>query len=82
MMTLRILSPQMAFSARISFSTRSYFPSRSQPMLMTMSISTAPLAMASLVSNSLTAVVTFPLGKPMTVHTAILSPRYSLACFT
>jgi deoxyribose-phosphate aldolase len=44
-------------------------PDLSAPMLMTMSISSAPLAMASRASMALTVGVVEPSGKPTTVHT-------------
>ena len=52
---------------------------------MTISISDAPFLIASLVSYTLTAVVLYPFGKPITVHTGRLLPfsfRYSAACLT
>src|SRR5690606_15226782 len=57
MMTFTQRLQQAAFTARISASTWSYSPALTRPMLMTMSISSAPLAMASSVSKTLTAVV-------------------------
>ena len=53
----------------MSLKTRSVFPSFSAPMLITISISSAPLAIASFVSNALTALVLAPKGNPITVHT-------------
>ena len=47
-------------------------------MLMTMSISSAPLRMASSASNTLVRVVAYPVGKPMTVHTPTLSARSAM----
>ena len=41
---------------------------------MTMSISSAPLRMASSVSNTLTSGVVYPLGKPTTVQIFRLPP--------
>ena len=40
----------------------------SEPMVVTMSISEAPLAIASLVSKTFVAVVLYPFGKPITVQ--------------
>ena len=40
------------------------------------------LQAASVVSKHFVAVVEYPLGKPITVQIATLSPTYSLACFT
>ena len=57
MMTFRSRPWQWAFTARISSSTRSYRPSFTQPMLMTMSISVAPLFTASVAWKHLEAVV-------------------------
>ena len=82
MMTLRILPLQAFLMASISLRTFLSLPALSRPILMTISISSAPLAMASVVSNTLTAVVVLPLGKPMTVQIFILSPTYSFALRT
>ena len=57
MITFSTSPPQAAFTALISESRSSQRPSLAQPMLITMSISFAPLATASLASNTLTAVV-------------------------
>ena len=79
MMTFSTRSPQAALTAFTSSSTSGYFLSRSHPRLITMSISAAPFPMASLVSNTLAAVVVFPFGKPTTVQTGTLPPRYPAA---
>ena len=57
MMTFSSLPPQAAFTALISASSSSHFLSFTQPMLMTMSISSAPFFTASSVSKHFTAVV-------------------------
>ena len=57
MITLSGLPAHAAFTALISASTSSSCPSLSMPMLMTMSISSAPFFTASAASNALTAVV-------------------------
>ena len=56
-MTFRIRPWQLSLMALISSSRASHFWSFTQPMLMTISISSAPLRMASSVSKTLTAVV-------------------------
>ena len=61
------------------------FWSFSIPILITISISAAPFCTASDVSNTLTAVVLYPFGNPITVHTGklLFRPlRYFTACFT
>ena len=55
--TSTAISRTAARSARISSSRSVHRQSLSQPILMTMSISSAPLRMASSVSNTLTSVV-------------------------
>ena len=57
MITFRILPLQAWWIWRISSSISSYFLSFSLPILMTISISEAPFATASCVSNTLVAVV-------------------------
>ena len=57
MMTFSSFPPQLAFTALISESSSSHFLSFTQPMLMTMSISSAPFFTASSVSKHFTAVV-------------------------
>ena len=47
-----------------------------------MSISDAPLAIASFVSNTFVAVVLYPFGKPITVQIGSFPSTYSTACFT
>ncbi|CCY10104.1 putative uncharacterized protein [Clostridium sp. CAG:81] len=82
MMTFKMWSPQVSFKALISARTLSYCPILTQPMLITMSISSAPSFNASFVSNTFTAVVLYPCGNPITVQTGIFPSRYSAACFT
>ena len=53
-MTFRMCPLQEAFTALISSSTPSQSPDLARPMSMTMSISSAPLRMASSVSNTFT----------------------------
>ena len=51
-------------------------------MLMTMSTSSAPFSTASEAMKHLAAVVSYPLGKPMTVQMGSRPAAYSAACFT
>jgi hypothetical protein len=46
-------------------------------MFITISTSSAPLAIASLVSNALTSGVFAPKGNPITVHTLTFEPSNS-----
>ena len=78
MMTFKSFPLQAAFTAAISSVILSHRPSFAQPMLMTMSTSSAPFATASEAMKHLAAVV----SKPMTVQMGSLSPTYSFACFT
>ena len=73
-MTFTTCSPAASTTARMSASTSSISPLRSRPMLMTMSTSLAPLAIASAASAALVAVVVVPCGKPITAHTATPLP--------
>ena len=73
-MTFRMRPLQEAFTALISASRPSQSPSLASPWLMTMSISSAPLRMASSASNTLTSGVAYPLGKPITVHILMVLP--------
>ena len=82
MMTFSSLPSQASFRQLISRSTSSYLPSFTQPMLTTMSSSSAPFFTASRISKTLHSVVLEPFGKPMTVHTGMRPCRYSAACFT
>lgn len=52
------------------------------PILITISISSAPLSTASFVSKTLADVVMFPFGNPITVQMTTSSPTYSFAFFT
>ena len=52
------------------------------PMLITMSISDAPLVIASFVSDTFVAVVLYPFGNPITVQIGSFPSTYSAACFT
>lgn len=78
-MTFTSVPAAASTTPRISLSNRARSPLFSAPMLMTISTSSAPLAMASLVSKALTAVVLAPKGKPMTVHTFTPLPLSSCA---
>ena len=82
MMTLRIFSPTASLTARMSSRTASYSPFFSRPMLMTISTSSAPLAMAVRASKALDAVSIAPRGKPTTQHTLQRPARYPAACLT
>ena len=69
-------------TALISASRSSHFRSFTQPRLMTMSTSSAPLSTASEAMKHLAAVVSYPLGKPMTVQMGSLPAAYSAARLT
>ncbi len=80
MITLTSLSPLASTTALISSKTKASFPAFKAPTLITISISSAPFAIASLVSKALTAEVFAPKGKPITVQTLTsLSFRLSAA---
>ena len=49
---------------------------------MTMSTSSAPFSTASVAMKHLAAVVSYPLGKPITVQMGSLPATYSAACLT
>ena len=74
MITFRILPRVASRTARMSLATSTQQPSFTMERLITMSISSAPLRMASAASKALAAEVIYPLGKPMTVHSVSLSP--------
>ena len=80
--TFKSLPPHAAFICFISSRTSLYLPPLSQPIFMTISISSAPFSTASAVSAHFAAVVLYPHGKPMTVHIFSLSPTYSFARLT
>ena len=69
----------MSTTATMSSRTASWSPPRSAPMLITMSISSAPSAIATPVSKDFTSVALAPKGKPTTVHTLTLDPASSTA---
>ena len=71
MITFNILSPHALFNNAISPLILSKCLSLTSPKLMTISISSAPFNIASFVSYSLTAVVLYPFGNPITVQIAI-----------
>ena len=75
MITFKILSPQAFLSASISLVTASKSPCFTSPRLITISISEAPSSMACFVSATFTSVVSYPKGKPITVH--MLSSGYA-----
>ena len=66
----------------ISSYTSSNLPDLTKLMLITMSISEAPLSQASVASKTLVAVVEYPLGNPITVQTATLPLEKRTASFT
>ena len=67
--TFTSLLPLASTTALISSSTNLRFLDLRAPILITISISSAPLAIASLASKALTAEVDAPKGKPITVQT-------------
>ena len=69
MITFTNLSPLVSTTARISFSTKSYSFAFKRPILITISISSAPFSIASFVSNAFTRLVLAPRGNPITVQT-------------
>ena len=96
MITFKILPLHASWICLISSSTSSYLPSFKNPMLITISISSAPFAIASFVSKTFVAVVT-PKKAPainglssgaLQNTTSFAQPRescslvYSAACFT
>ncbi len=61
-------------TASISFELFDHLFDFNAPILMTISTSSAPLLMASVVSNAFVSDVFAPKGNPITVHTATGSP--------
>ena len=82
MITFKIRPLHVSWIRRISSSISSYFPSFKCPILMTISISEAPFAMASFVSKTFAALVLYPFGNPMTVQIGSFPSTYSAAAFT
>ncbi len=72
-------STQSSTTERISRSTSSSLPLLSAPMLITMSISRAPLRIARRASMALIAGSLAPSGKPTTVQVSTSLPRSSSA---
>ena len=67
-MTFTNLSLLASTTARISDSTKAKLPDLRAPTLITISISSAPFWIASLVSKAFTVEVVAPKGKPTTVQ--------------
>ena len=82
MITFKTLPAHAARIALISSKITSYFFSFRSPMLMTMSISSAPFCTASVVSNTFTSFVLYPFGKPITVQIATRPAAYAAPAFT
>ena len=85
MITLTIALPFAASTTAcdVVFNHSHHHRLRNAPILMTISISSAPFSIASFVSNAFTSLVEAPSGKPMTVHTLTDDPSSSVdAVFT